>query len=253
MENRIYDALDEIKAEEKLKQNTCAFLQEKVYQKRKAPYKRFSAVLASIIIFFIAGLTSYNFYFTETAFVDIDVNPSIELTLNRLDRVIGVYAYNDDGRQLLDAVNIKHKSYKEALKMLIDKMAEFGYINDSGLFTATLQVPNGNNEKELLDLLKVYIDSALQADNTVMTQDIFSVASDIKSDSHHLNLTPAKYLAILELQQLDPTATFDSCRDHTISEIKQQVHDHMNGGEHDNSNGHDDSCNDGNHGNNEGH
>lgn len=238
MKNRIYEALDEIKAENKLKQDTYAFLQNKINRKKKVAFKRFAVAFASVILLFIAGLFSHNLYFAETAFIDIDVNPSIELSLNRFDCVIDVYAYNEDGREVLDNINIKNKSYKDALKILIDQMVEMGYLSDSGFFTATLQIKDGTNEKEWLDSLKIYIDPVLQSQNRMVEQDIFAVDSNTKTHAHKQNLTPAKYLAILELQVVDPTATFDRCRDHTINEIKQQTHEHMNGGHGNENSGH---------------
>jgi hypothetical protein len=247
LENRFKDALNDIKAEEQLKSSTMAFLRKKVYQKKQVSFRRFAGAFASLAIVLFAGLFSHNLYFTESAYIDIDVNPSIELTLNRFDRVIGVYAYNEDGQRVLDTVNIRNKSYQDALSALVDKMVELGYIKDSGLFTATLQTKNGEASKEKLDALISYLDSVLQSDGRTVEENIFVVNSETKTHAHDQNLTPAKYLAILELQSFDPTATFDSCRDHSISEINQQIHDHENDGEHES--GSDDEHSGGNDGN----
>jgi hypothetical protein len=102
-------------------------------------------------------------------------------------------------------------------------------MSKSQLFTATLQMKNDASERGLLDALRSSVDSALQSQNTFVEQDIFAVDSDTKTHAHQHGLTPAKYLAILELQAVDPTATFDNCRSHSIDEIKQQTHEHMNG------------------------
>jgi hypothetical protein len=210
-----------------------AFLQKKAYRKQKRTSSwRFAVVAASLAILLFAGLSSYRFYFTESSYMDIDVNPSIELTINRFDRVIGVYAYNEDGQKVLDQVDLRHRSYKDALRALIDKMTELGYIEGSGLFTATLQTKGGDVEKEKLDALKAYIDYVLQTDGQAIRRSVFSVDSTTKSNAHEQNLTPAKYLAILELQKFDFSATFDNCRNHSISEIEQQIHNHRNDSGH---------------------
>lgn len=231
MKNRVYDALTEIKAEEQLKQNTLAFLQKQVYQKRKKhTAQRLSVTFASLAIAVFAVVFSCNLYFTESAYMDIDVNPGIELTLNRFDRVIGAYAYNEDGRDVLDAVDIRHNSYEDALTKIIEKMSSLGYLKSSGLFTATLQAKDIDAERENLTAMRSCIDSALQAYDQSIEQNIFSVDSATKIHAHEQNLTPAKYLAILELQELDPSVTFNGCRNHSISDIKQQTKCHMNGG-----------------------
>lgn len=232
LKNKIHNAFHEIKAEEQLKQDTYAFLKKKIKQRRAMVFKRFASALAAAAAVFTLGFVSHHLYFTEFAFVDIDVNPSIELTLNRFNRVIDVYAYNDDGKNVLDKTTIKNKAYEDALKALIDNMIGLGYIKEAGLFTATLQLKNGGSDQERLDSLKAYIDAALQSDNKALKQDVFLVDSDTKAHAHEHNLTPAKYLAILELQKVDPTATFEGCGDHTISTIKEQTHAHKNGQDH---------------------
>lgn len=226
MKNKIYSALSEIKAGEELKQSTYAFLQKKAFDKKRPYIKRLAVAFSSIVIMVFAGLLSYNLYFTGVSVIDIDVNPSIELTLNRFDHVIDLYAYNNDGQEVLDKVNIKYKSYNEALKILIDEMVKMGHIEDTGLFTATLLTKNSVIEKELLNSIRNYIDNILLSDGSNIEQDIFSVDDTIKAHSHGHNLTPAKYLAILDLQEVLPAATFEGCRNHSISDIREQIHDH---------------------------
>jgi hypothetical protein len=47
-----------------------------------------------------------------TAYVDIDVNPGVELILNRYSRVIDVSAYNDDGADLLAKASFSQQQEK---------------------------------------------------------------------------------------------------------------------------------------------
>ena len=235
MNNRIFEALDEIKAQQQMKENTYIFLQNKVYKKaecsKNLPFKKFAVVFASLMILFTAGLFSYNLYAAETAFLDIDVNPSIEVVLNRFDRVIGVHAYNEEGEQLINSINIKHKPYKNALKIIIDKMSELGYIDNAEMFTATLLSKDTQSQDAMLSSLKEYINSVFKADES-LKKEVFCIDSDTKTHAHENNLSPAKYLAIKELQEVDPNVTIDECRSHSIGEIKEQTHAHMNAGKH---------------------
>ena len=65
--------------------------------------------------------------------------------------------------------------------------------------------------------------------------EVYAVSKRLKKKSHHLNVTPAKYLAIKELQKVDQTATVEKCRDHSISEIKDYTKQCEEG--HENSHG----------------
>lgn len=69
----------------------------------------------TLVLFASAGL-----YFTPTARINIDINPSFELEVNRFDKVISVNALNDDGKKLAETSDIKFAGYDEALCRILD-------------------------------------------------------------------------------------------------------------------------------------
>ena len=48
------------------------------------------------------SIGGYSYIQTPVSYVSIDVNPSVELTLNRVDRVISATAFNGDGEAVLE-------------------------------------------------------------------------------------------------------------------------------------------------------
>ena len=66
--------------------------QNKLFKTRK-----FAAIAASAAAFILLCGTSAWAYMTPYSYVSLDVNPSIEYSLNRFDRVLDVTAVNDDG------------------------------------------------------------------------------------------------------------------------------------------------------------
>ena len=229
MQNDIKRVFDNIKASDELKQKTYVYLQGKMKKRKRNVINKYTASFASIVLLISVGIFGYFFYMTETAVLDIDVNPSIELSLNRFDRVVGMHAYNEDGSRILNGIDIQNKSYQDALSAIINEMTEAGYIKEEGRFTATLMTDGKKDSSEKLNELKDYINMLLEYDTPSVQQEVFSVDSTTKEHAHQENITPAKYLAILELQEVDPSVSIDECRDHSIDEIKQQTHSHQNG------------------------
>jgi hypothetical protein len=123
-------------------------------------------------------------------------------------------------------------TYREALISLIDQMADKGYFAQDGLLSATVRTASEANEENLLASLEDCIHKALLAKGVLAEQDVFVVDADTKTHSHEQNMTPAKYLAILELQSYDASITFESCRDHSLGEIRQETHAHRSDGGH---------------------
>ena len=113
---KIKATFDQIHAEDALKSGTKAYLSEHVYKKSRGlsiHFRRFAAAAACSLLVFLAG-GSYLF-FTPTVFISVDVNPSLELGINRFDRIVSVIGYNEDGRALADNLSIKYMDYTDAL------------------------------------------------------------------------------------------------------------------------------------------
>ncbi|MEA4986541.1 MAG: hypothetical protein VB095_00550, partial [Anaerovorax sp.] len=110
--------------------------------KLKAKHKMIPWVAAVFAVFTISGVSAYAYY-SPYSYVSLDVNPSIEYTLNRFDRVLDVEAVNDDGQDILEEIgltNIENQTIEEAIQQTIEEIAENGYFDgteDGGIVIAT--------------------------------------------------------------------------------------------------------------------
>lgn len=64
------------------------------------------------------------------AIIAIDVNPSIELTVNQKEQVLQATARNTDAEKILDGMDLKGTDLDIAVNALIGSMLKHGYIND---------------------------------------------------------------------------------------------------------------------------
>lgn len=98
--------------------------------RHQSMYRLFLPYAAAALIIIAAGLS----YMYETAlaysYVTVDVNPSIEYTLNRLNRVINVTALNDDAAEVVDTLSdsLKNKSLSDALSETVAVLQENNYL-----------------------------------------------------------------------------------------------------------------------------
>lgn len=70
------------------------------------------------------------------AYVAIDVNPSIELGINRFDRVASTRAYNDDGAQVLAAADVEGETYEQAMTSIEQALRD--YLDDTSAIEVTI-------------------------------------------------------------------------------------------------------------------
>lgn len=77
------------------------------------------AACVALVACLIGGVADF---LRPVAYVGIDVNPSVELTLNRFDIVVGACALNDDGQRALDEAPCMWRSFDDAARDLDSAM-----------------------------------------------------------------------------------------------------------------------------------
>lgn len=234
------EAFDNIKAEPQLKDNTYDYLQNEILKRKQKSrlihFPKFIYAATTCIILFIFGVKGYLVYFEEISFVTIDVNPSIELSLNRFDRVISVEAYNDEGTKILNSVNVKNKIYNNALEILIKDELLSKYINNNSYISFTVQSSDTKKESLLLSGVQHCGNNFIVANNQQAYIEYSAVDKELRQQAHHYGISVGKYQAILELQEVNPNATIEEYKNNTIKELKietnnckQNMNSHSNG------------------------
>ncbi len=125
MSGKIKNAFLEIRADENLKSKTFEKITAKKAKKHIHLGYKLAPIMAAVAIIVFGGI-----YFTPVSYISIDINPSIELSINTFDRVIGVSASNEDGEEIVNSVSLNNLSYLEALELL-DDTESFADFTDS--------------------------------------------------------------------------------------------------------------------------
>lgn len=73
----------------------------------------------------------YHYCGQPTTYISVDVNPSVEIGVNRMDKVISAAAYNADGARVLEEVELEGKTYREAVLALMETEGMQPYLEDS--------------------------------------------------------------------------------------------------------------------------
>ena len=73
-----------------------------------------------------------------TSYVSLDINPSIELTLDAENKVISVYGGNEDGQVLLyEETGIIGEDVQIAVDKIVDLAVELGYLDENNKVIST--------------------------------------------------------------------------------------------------------------------
>lgn len=219
MKQNIHDAFDAVSCEEALKGQTLDYVIKHMDRSRKPAPRRmkWAVSLACLLLFATSGLGGYSLYYTEAAVISIDVNPSIELDINRWGKVVDQTTYGEESETVLQTLSLKHLEYEDALALLLGSDAMQQYLKKDALVSITLETKDG--DLKMLSSLQECVDTALMQCHGV-TAEYASVDSHMCEEAHEHGMSLGKYYAIQELLTADPQATLDEFRDKSIKEIK---------------------------------
>lgn len=226
MEHKIREAFDSIHAEENLKETTRTFLLEQTNEygekaSRKFAYRRAVPVLLSLFLLVI-GFGGYRIYFTPTSVISIDMNPSLELGVNRFDRVISVEGFQEEGKALAASLSIRHMEYIEALEEIMANERVIEGLSEDEILTISVIGNGGEQNQKMLATIEA---STAGHKNTYC---YYADTEDVK-EAHHTGISYGKYRAFLEVQALDPDITTEDIQEMTMREIHDLTDDHSSG------------------------
>lgn len=222
----IRDAFEAVAASEGLKQKAldAALKAAKPAKPAKKKPRLMMAVAAAAAVFVLA-IGGYGMYMQPTAYISMDVNPSIELALNRANNVVDARAYNPDGENILAGLDLKGRTYEDAIDAIMDREREAGYLGDDAYVVFAVQ---SNDPAQEQDLMRATQQSADAYDGSAQTECI-SVSEETREEAHHHGMSAGKYQTFLELQEVDPTVTIEDSHHMSVHDMKNEIETHAHG------------------------
>lgn len=191
--------------------------------KRRTMYRTLAGCAAALLLF-VGAFTMFQRGQDEVfAVVDIDVNPSVELSINEEHEILHAKALNGDGEIILDGMDLEGTDINTACNALIGSMLKHGYLSeqansvmvsvqseDMSGGAAIEQMVSGNLHQSLTDakidgaVLGKYVDvdeeiSAMAADNGISFGKAWLISNLLATNSKHMT---EKALLELSTQEL---------------------------------------------------
>ena len=88
------------------------------------------AAAACLCVAVLGGGVSFYQNHRVDSVIGIDVNPSIELSVNRNEKVLQANPLNEDAETILDDMNLKNVDLDIAVNALIGSMVRNGYLSE---------------------------------------------------------------------------------------------------------------------------
>lgn len=183
--------------------------------KRTFSPRRLAGIAAAFLLLIggMAGFRTYRANYSVASTVSLDVNPSIEIQVNKKEEVLAVNPRNEDAQIVVGDMDFKGSNLDVAVNALIGSMLRNGYLNELAN-SILISVDNQDPAKsaELQERLANEINAVLQSgtfDGAVLSQ---SISADSKlrelADTYGITLGKAQLI-----QQITQQSAFYSFED----------------------------------------
>ena len=219
MHDALKEAFDQVRAEEALKERTRAFLWQKTRGYTRSappPGRRWIPAAACLVLLTVMLWGGTWLYFTPTMEISVDINPSIELGVNRFDRVISVDGYNEDGQALAQLLDVKYQDFEDAIDRILENETVSTLLSGDGLLSITVV---GEDDAQAARVL-TRIESCTAGRENVCC---YAAHAEDMETAHALGLSCGKYRMYQELLALDPDIRVDEVRGMTMRELQTLI------------------------------
>lgn len=173
------------------------------------------------------ALLFFNMYRSETAYISLDVNPSIALAINDFGRVIEATGYGPESDAILESVQLPGLSYEAAVSSLLDAADMQPYLASNGTLWISVQAKSPVTEMEMEQTVRLAAENALAERQRDMEVASGSVTEEVRVTAEDAGVSATRYIAIIELQEVDPGADLDSYKDAPIHDIHEETAAHI--------------------------
>lgn len=233
-ENKISSAFEDMVPEdtfEKITAKIPARSEERtrINMTKKNNLFRFIVPAIAACLLLVAGIGGgvyYNNNFLVESVIDIDVNPSVEITANKNDKVIDVTALNEDAKTIISDMDLKKTDLNVAVNAIVGSMVKHGYVvNDENGILVTVLNDDTKKADALRKEIMIDIDSALKennADAAVINQTVNKTDDAVKFANDN-NTSIGKAVFIMNIASKDSSLDPVELSKMSISEIAALV------------------------------
>lgn len=200
-------------------------------KKKKIPLV--APIAAFVLLILAATVYAFN---TPYAYVSLDVNPSLEYSVNIFNQVLSVKGMNEQGTALLEKLStddLKFRNIDRAIAMTVAALSTEGYLKDNATIVITTATTTDNmfkadslaTEIEDAAIAEVETNDTTEDDDTIVTAE--AIGAERVEEARTLEVTPGKLNLVEKLIEAAGDGAGivrdDWLYNHSVQEILQET------------------------------
>ena len=219
MNEQFRKAFDALQAPQQLKRAARAHIRRKTfdYGRQVFQYRQHRRRIAACLLSLVLVLSGAGVWFLPAASIGLDINPSLELTVNALDRVIALKGKNEDGLEVAKHLDVSGIRYDEAMQRILISEELSSYLENGSMIS--ISVVGGGSDVHAEKILSKVVCRAYaiaEDDNVFYCQ----TDKDTLAAARASGLCIPRYLAWQHLLETDPDITAEEVSQLSKEEIR---------------------------------
>lgn len=157
------------------------------------------------------------------ATICLDVNPSVEIAVDKSETVVNVTADNKDGESILNGQDFKGDSLSDTVETLVNRMVDEDYISNlKNSVLVSVASENGEFGKQLEKKMSDSIFELLGSKNiegAVLSQTITQADDELVRLAKMYNISIGKALMIKDIIEAAPYYTFEDLASRSVNDL----------------------------------
>lgn len=182
------------------------------------------SIAAGLLLVLGLGMGAYA-YNTPYNYVNLDINPSLEFTVNVFEVVLDARGINRDGKELLNNNKYEHLKIDKAVGEFIEAAVDGGFLEESkeNIIMITLSGKNYDNlstiQEKLVKTANVYLEKD-EVRSEVVTE---KVTLAKRESAEELSISPGKLVLIEKLKEENPDIELEEFKDKPVKDILNSI------------------------------
>ncbi len=204
---------------------------QEINKKSKGPFvKRLILAVAMLVLVIGSVFTSLGLYNEEYQSIYIDINPSVELVVNRFGTVNEAIYHNNDAKKLFKDVKLTGMSAEESACIIVDKLNEGNYLTEGSEIYISALSKRDADTKNLLDKVLKKATKHAQEKGYKAEFKNGSVTKDDIEKGKEFGISPTKYNLIKRIIEKYPSYTVEELKDLKMNELNKIYNGKSNNG-----------------------
>lgn len=196
--------------------------------KTNKKYLKYIALAASFFIISLCSIFYFQIFVSNTvfAYVDVDINPSVEFSIDKNAKVLDTKPLNTDAERLLKELELIDLPIKEAISQVVDTSKQLGYISTSKtneiLISASINensTQNSSDQNTYDNILTDIGNMKFKVGTDILNPQILEVTPDNRKLAIKNNLSMGRYILYSKIKEKNADITVERAKTDRISDM----------------------------------